>query len=144
MEDFIIKHSPEFIYFLQHPEKHDHYLIIQMAELAFEDLYTDFNRTGKHKDKPLNVFMPYNRVKLVEKISVPDRNLFGLSYFITHEIEQITYEKDERYEYGEWGWYIIKKNLDTSKWLQQYLTKQQEKKNNDHLLKTTPQQISLF
>ncbi len=143
MEDFVIKHTPEFIYFLQHPEKQNHYLIIQTDALTFEDLYTDFNRTGKHKDKPLNVFMPYNKVKLAEQIAVPDRNLFGLCYFITHEVQEITYEEDERYTYGEWGWYIIDGSLDTSKWLQQYLLKQQEK-NNSHSLKTIPQQISLF
>lgn len=40
-----------------HPEKHDHYLIIQTVQSEFEDLYADFNRTGKYEGKPLNVTM---------------------------------------------------------------------------------------
>lgn len=136
-------YNKKFIYFLQHPEKPNYYLIIQAVQSEFDDLYADFNRTGKYEDKPLNLLMPCNKVKLAEQIVVPDSSMFGLCYFITHEIPEISYEEDERYTYTEWGWYVISGKLDVSKWLQQYLQKQQEKKTI-HSVKATPQQISLF
>ncbi len=126
MEDFIIKHSPEYIFFLQHPEKHDHYLIIQNTEKSLDNLYAQFNRFGKYENGP--VTMPHNKVTVVEKIAVPDKSLFGLCYFICHELGEITYREDERWPYGEWGWYIIKEPLQTSKWLKQYIENQETKK----------------
>lgn len=143
MEDFIIKHSPEYIFFLQHPEKHDHYLILQNTEKSFDNLYAQFNRFDKYENGP--VTMPHNKVTLIEKVAVPDKSLFGLCYFICHELEEITYKEDERWPYGEWGWYVVNGDLDNAKWLQQYIQSTKAKKA---LMKTEPkmetQQISLF
>lgn len=134
----------EFIYFMVHPEKHDHYLIIQTVQSEFEDLYADFNRTGKYEGKPLNVTMPYNRVKLVEQITVPDRNLFGLCYFICNEVEEIKHEEDARHPYGEWGWYVVNGSLQTSKWLQDYLQKQEAKQRSKTSHMEQSAQMKLF
>lgn len=136
-------YNKEFIYFLVHPEKHDHYLIIQTVQSEFNDLYEQFNRIGKYA--PGNpVTMPHNNVKLVEQIPVPDRNLFGLCYFICNEAEEIKYEEDVRYRYAEWGWYVVNSSLQTSKWLQDYLQKQQAKQKNKSSQPEQSKQISLF
>ena len=144
MEDFIIKDLPEYIFFLQHPEKTNHYLIIQDAQYVFDDLYAQFNRTGIYT--PGNpVTMPHNKVKFIEKITVPDKNLFGLLYFICHESGDMIYKEDDRIPYGDWGWFIINGDLQINKWLKDYsqqkeLKKQQAKTSQ----KTETIQTSLF
>jgi hypothetical protein len=143
MEDFVIKHTPEYIFFLQHPEKNNYYLIIQDAQCSFDDLYAQFNRTGDYAP-PNPATMPYNKVKLIERIPVPDRNLFGLCYFITHELEEITYEEDERYRYTEWGWYVVNGDLQINKWLKNYLQVQEAKLKNKPSQIPKSSQISLF
>ena len=113
MQTFNYQH--EYIFFLQHPEKKDHYLIIQRYESGMHDLLNQFNRSGKYENAPAT--MPHNKVILAERIPVPDRSLFGLYYFICNEVSELTYKEDERWPYAEWGWYIIKGALQTGKWL---------------------------
>ncbi|MGI8951139.1 MAG: hypothetical protein ACR2FN_06100 [Chitinophagaceae bacterium] len=120
------KNTCEYIFFLQHPEKKDFYLIIQKGEITMQDFLDQFNRSGSYENGLAT--LPHNKVQLVEKIAVPDKSLFGLCYFICHELEEITYKEDERWPYGDWGWYIIKEPLQTAKWLQQYIEKNEAKK----------------
>lgn len=144
MENFIIKSTPEFIFFLQHSEKQDHYLIIQDTQTGFDDLYAQFNRSGKYQ--PGNpVTMPHNNVKLIDKIPAPDRQLFGLLYYICNETGDMIYKEDERWPYAEWGWYILNENLQVNKWLKDYSDKQEAKKKHQKLIqKPETIQTSLF
>ena len=136
-------YEKEYIYFLQHPEKKDHYLVIQTSQCRMDDWYAQFHRTGKYENRP-HAIMPHNRVNLVEKIVVPDANLFGLCYFICHETGDAQYEEDERYPYAEMGWYIIIGSLPTSEWLKNYISQQEEKKKQQVSLQTENAQITLF
>lgn len=139
--NFSLQSTPEYIFFLQHPEQYDHYLIVQDTQVGFNDLYAQFRRTGKYENKP--AIMPYNNVTLTEKIPVPDKSLFGLSYFICNESGDVSYEEDSRWPYAEMGWYVIKGQLQTSKWLNDYL-KTIEEKNKLQVTSTENTQMTLF
>ena len=143
--DFTLQKAIEYICFLQHPEKKDHYLIVQDTEHRINKYMDMFFRRGKYEG--MNLAFSDIHFILVDKILCPDEKLFGFCYYLQHEIEAIKYKKDEHFPYGDWGWYILQGELLTNKWLQDYLTMEarQKAENKQKELKASDgRQISMF
>ena len=118
-------HNKKYLFILRHGEKPDRHFILFDTEYDGQWMLDIANRTGKKYSvlQPEGEDWSFPKMPL-EKVLQAESDE-GFVRFIQNDIA--LYEKDDKKDFGDWGWYILKE-IDIEKWKALYQTKLSEQR----------------